>query len=89
MAGEGSMLHAIKSLKQNRALLKKRRAKKQEISYGSDVTMVEFKEVSPEELERVKKKIRTEASQSKRHDILIFIVALIVVALAGYYWFFL
>ncbi len=76
MGGEGSMAYAIKSLKQNRALLKKRKFKdiKDLLRYETENTQVNFKKVSPTELFKIKQKIRKEAKQQKR--VLAFIYAI-------------
>ncbi|WP_298506293.1 hypothetical protein [uncultured Maribacter sp.] len=76
MAGEGYMLHAINTLRQNRAMLKKRRsAKENDLHvYSSTQTKVHFKEVSPEELQRIKGEIREKANKVKRRDFIITLV---------------
>ena len=60
MGGEGSMSSAITSLRNNRSLLKKRKFKdaKGLIINKSGKTELEFKSVTPEELERIKNQIR-------------------------------
>ena len=81
------MLHAIKSLKQNRDLLKSRRAKNRmgNSANGDVATKIEFKEVSPEELQKIKEAIRAKAKISKRKDLVlgIVIVAGIVMLVLG------
>lgn len=76
MGGEGSMLHALKSLKNNRALLKKRKSRSQNelLLDATGKTKVEFKEVEPEELERIKSEIRKEARKSKIRELIICIL---------------
>ncbi len=78
MGGEGSMAYAIKSLKQNRALLKKRKFKdiKDLLRYETESTQVHFKKVRLTELFKIKQKIRKEAKQQKR--MLAFIYAISV-----------
>lgn len=71
MGGEGSMLHAIKSLKQNRALLKKRRSKNANDYIGDGVTKVEFKKVNAAELKAIKSAIRAEARKTRNREILL------------------
>ena len=72
MGGAGHMLHAIKSLKQNRDLLKSRRSKNR---VGNNATgtavKIEFKEVSPEELQIIKETIRARAMRSKRKNLVL------------------
>ena len=72
MGGAGHMLHAIKSLKQNRAQLKNHRSKNKKGSdYSSTSTKVEFKQVSAEELEAIKQEIQAKAKKSKRRELII------------------
>ena len=80
MGGEGSMLHAIKSLKNNRALVKKRKSRSHNdlLLEGTSKTKIEFKKVSADELERIKAEIRLESRKAKLKELVIF---LIVVAL--------
>lgn len=67
MAGEGFMMHAIKSLQANRAQLKDRRAK---AKYGDHTLdhhgQLAFKKVDAATLERLKADIRTQARRGKR-----------------------
>jgi len=83
MSGAGHMLHAIKSLKLNRDQLKNRRSKKRNTSSSTDsITKVEFKKVSPEELEKIKAEIRSQAKKSRRKDlILLFGIICILIAI--------
>ncbi|MAU70712.1 MAG: hypothetical protein CML04_01330 [Pseudozobellia sp.] len=78
MGGEGSMLHAIKSLKANRALLKQKRSKDFKSYIGDGKTKVQFKKVSEEELAKIKENIRLEARISRNKEILLVIVILLV-----------
>ena len=81
MGGAGHMLHAIKSLKQNRAQLKgrKKRNQKDLLKDGSGETKVEFKTVDPQELERIKAKIKADANKSKRKEIILVAVIFVLV----------
>ena len=76
MGGEGSMLHAIKSLKNNRALVKKRKSRSHSdlLLDGNSKTQVEFKKVSPQELERIKDEIRKEARRGRLKELVICIL---------------
>ena len=81
------MLHAIKSLKMNRAQLKSRKSKNQKdlLSDGSGETKVEFKKVDPRELERIKAGIREKARKSKQNEIILFLV--IIAAISGFLYY--
>jgi hypothetical protein len=81
MGGEGSMLHAIKTLKQNRALLKKRRSKNANDLIGDGQTKVEFKTVSPEEMAIIKESIRAEARKKRKKDIILAVVVLVALGI--------
>ncbi|NJB69718.1 hypothetical protein GGR42_000180 [Saonia flava] len=93
MGGEGSMSHAITSLRENRALLRKRRTFKEIREYYANLsgkTRLDFKNVSPEELLIIRNKIIEKAKKDKKKEILISIVALGLVSLFIYlvYWWF-
>jgi hypothetical protein len=81
MGGEGSMASAILSLKQNRALLKKRKIKdiKQLLYENSGKTQLEFKQVTSEELEVIKTKIREDAKSRIKKEIIVSLVLTIVI----------
>lgn len=83
MGGEGSMASAIVSLKQNRALLKKRNIRnlKDLLYQKSGKTELEFKKVSAIELARIKDEIRKEARINARNEIILYLVSLVLVAL--------
>ena len=69
------MLYAIKSLKQNRSLLKKRKLKSKDDLYGINrVTKLVFKRTSPLDLDKVRAIIKKERKR-------IFIINLIAATL--------
>ncbi|MCF7560964.1 hypothetical protein L3X39_09985 [Sabulilitoribacter multivorans] len=59
MGGEGSMMHAIKSLKSNRALLKRKERGTLSGSYGN-LELKEFPKATSEQLLEIKKRIKKE-----------------------------
>ena len=77
MGGAGHMLHAIKSLKANRALLKNKRSKNRGSSIADSNTQIEFKKVKPEELDRIKAEIRKEAQKSKQKELILGVIIFI------------
>ncbi|MEY8779675.1 hypothetical protein AB9K32_04570 [Allomuricauda sp. XS_ASV26] len=58
MGGEGSMMHAIKSMKLNRSMLKKRKLKSKDNIYGTkNVTELYFKKSTQRDIARIRKKM--------------------------------
>lgn len=91
MGGEGSMASAILSLKQNRALLKKRKIKdiKELLYETSGKTELEFRKVSAIEMARIKAEIRKQAKKDRRVEFITYgVSALLVFVLIYflYYW---
>ncbi len=86
MGGEGSMASAILSLKQNRALLKKRnvRGLKELLYEKSGKTELEFKKISTQELARIKNEIRQEARANARKEILVYLISFVLVGVIIY-----
>ncbi len=85
--GAGHMLHAIKSLKANRALLKKRKRKTKADVYGKEgVTKTIHKlKATPEEMEAIRKKIKA----YKRHERRIWTITLgiaVLIICGLYFW---
>lgn len=85
---------ATSVLRGNRALVKKRKFKdiKQLLLETSGKTEVEFKEVSPSELERIKAEIRSEARRKSQWELLIYglcaLLLLLLLAMLFVYLFF-
>lgn len=80
MSGAGHMLHAIKTMKQNRAMLKNRRSMKvnglNSYSYIEEKPI--FKTVSPEELKRLKVEIKKAGDAVKRRDLIVTVVVITI-----------
>ena len=84
MGGEGSMAHAVVSSRENRKLLRRRKFKdtKALIKFHSGKTELEFKKVTPEELNRIKTNIRLRAKkEAKRITLIYFLVSLVLLIL--------
>lgn len=79
MGGEGSMLSAIKTLKANRALLKKRKYRDKKDFITSERTLLFFKPSTAQDVVRIKTKMLRE----KRKDLLISIITLLILASSG------
>ncbi len=87
MGGGGFALHAIKTMKQNRTMLKKHRSKKSNRFSSSNHTEEKpaYKTVSPEKLKRIKAKIRKEGDAVKRRDFIITVVVCTLILLVVLY----
>jgi hypothetical protein len=85
MGGEGSMMHAIKSLKENRALLKRRRLKSKDDVYGKEsVTQLQFKKATKKDLLRIRKQMFIQREKEIRRTwlaVLLTIIAFLVLYL--------
>lgn len=79
MGGEGSMMAANNSLKNNRSLLSKRKEKSGLSGSYSNVKLADFPEATPQELMRIKKKIQRDNKQEKVKQLVLFIVLIIIV----------
>ncbi len=67
MGGEGSMMHAIKSLKANRSMLKKRKLASKDDVYGKkNVTKLHFKKSTRRDVARIRKKMFIQKEKEKR-----------------------
>lgn len=88
MGGGGFAQYANNVMKANRALVKKRKFKdiKKMVFEKTGKTEVEFKQVSPEKLARIKSEIRSKAKKSAQKDIFITICCTVIV-IAFMYWF--
>lgn len=79
MGGEGSMMHAIKSLKANRELLKKRKLKSKDDIYGKQsITKLHFKKSTRRDILRVQRKMFIERQKEKRQIAMAVVVTLIL-----------
>jgi hypothetical protein len=80
MGGEGCMASANHSLKQNRALLRKRKYREVKNLYlkSSGKTELEFKKISPEQLAIIKRKIRIRHKERVRNEIIVSIILIIL-----------
>ncbi|WP_299435707.1 hypothetical protein [uncultured Maribacter sp.] len=88
MGGGGFALHAIKTMKQNRAMLKKRKSIKENgiNSYSNIEEKPVFKTVSKEELKRLKREIRKEGDAVKRRDFIITVVVITIFTGLFFLW---
>ncbi|MEL6975895.1 MAG: hypothetical protein AAGL29_10935 [Bacteroidota bacterium] len=79
MGGEGSMLSAIKTLKANRALLKKRKHRAKKDFITAKRTLLNLKESTPKDVARIKRMMLRE----KRKDLLISLITLLILGSSG------
>lgn len=84
MGGEGSMMHAIKSLKQNRALMKKRKRRKREDYISTERTELNLKRSTPQDMEINRKKIAVQKKKNLRATL--YAIAVTILLLALFYW---
>lgn len=87
MSTAGTIAHAISSLRQNRAMLKKRKLKdiKELVFELSGKTELEFKQVSTAEMAIIKKEIRKKAKHARYVETITYVICTIVVA-SFFYW---
>lgn len=88
MGGEGSMASAIITLRQNRAMLKRRKIRTKSDVYGNkSVTKLKLKQSSPQDIIRIRKKMKA----LKRKNPAIWFVSFVVflVILYAFLWLFL
>lgn len=83
MGGGGFAADAVNSMRANRLLRKKRKFRdiKGLVIKISGKTEFEFKQVSPEELELIKARIRKEAKKAAEKEIIIYGVCILIVLL--------
>lgn len=67
MGGEGSMMHAIKSLQNNRSLLKRRKSRSKDDVYGKkSVTMLNLKTSTRKDINRIRRLMEVEKHKNTR-----------------------
>lgn len=81
MGGEGSMMAANQSLKNNRALVVKRKENRALSGSYANLEIKEFPEATAEDLELIKQKIKRQKRKSIIRQILIFTMLLIGVVI--------
>jgi len=87
--GSGFSLDAIKVVRANRSLLKRRKFKdiKSLLLETSGKTEVEFKKISPAELARIKARIRKDAKEVAQRETVIYgIAALLLFILSSFFF---
>lgn len=89
MGGGGFAQHANNVMRANRALLKKRKFKdiKKLVLEKSGKTELEFKEVSAEKLDQIKREIRSEAKKAAQIEMGVNLLCLVLI-LSVLYWLF-
>lgn len=79
MGGEGAMMAANNSLKNNRNLVAKRKEKKALSGSYANMKLAKFPKATPEELERIKKKIQSENRQLRIKQIVTVLVLFCII----------
>lgn len=85
MGGEGSMMAANNSLKNNRDLVSKRKERGGLTGSYSNVKLSEFPKATPEQLKEIKERMKREQKQTRKKQI--FAMLIIVLALFFLYIF--
>jgi hypothetical protein len=78
MGGEGSMMNAINSLKNNRSLLAKRKDKQALSGSYSHVELREFPKATPKKLINIRKKMQCENKRIWLKQLVVFVVLILV-----------
>ena len=81
MGGEGYMMAANNSLKNNRSLLSKRKEKKAFEGSYSNIKLKEFPKASKVELLRIQEKIKAENKLIRKKQYIIFTIVFIILFL--------
>lgn len=74
MGGEGSMMAANNSLKNNRSLLSKRKEKGALSGSYANIKLKELPKASPEQLLEIKKRLKRENKEARIKNISIFLI---------------
>lgn len=88
MGGEGSMMAANNSLKNNRNLLSKRKEKQALSGSYSNYKVKEFPAATSEQLEQIREQIQKDNRKSKKKQIVTFIVIILIIVLLFYIYVF-
>ncbi|MDD7886611.1 hypothetical protein [Flavivirga sp. 57AJ16] len=86
MGGEGAMMAANNSLKNNRSLLSKRKEKSALGGSYSNVKLAIFPEATPEQLKEIKEKIKQENKQNRQKLIIVFSLMIVLLLLVLVYF---
>ena len=89
MAGEGSMMHAIHTMRNNKALLKDKRRNSWKNYIGNNIIPTEDHiKASPELLAEIRAKLRKERKQKIKANIFYFIltIAVLIILFYAVYW---
>jgi len=85
MGGEGSMMAANNSLKNNRKLISKRKERNGLCGSYSNTEIKEFPKARPEQLKEIKERIIKENRQTRTKQILIILVLFLSLVLFFYF----
>jgi small neutral amino acid transporter SnatA (MarC family) len=86
MAGEGSMLHAIKSLAYNKSLRNKHnRASWKDYKTPQDKPLIDPIKASPELLAAIKTRLQAENKKRKKHQFVLMLLIILCLLVVFYY----
>lgn len=80
MGGEGAMMAAISSLKNNRSLVSKRKERSVLSGSYSNVTLKEFPKATPQGLAKLKERIQSENRKNRARLISVFAFVILIFA---------
>ncbi len=81
MGGEGSMMAANNSLKNNRSLLSKRKEKSSLSGSYSNVELAAFPKATAQELKMIREKMKQEYKQIMIKQLIVFGILFIIIAI--------
>ncbi|TGV03169.1 hypothetical protein [Flavivirga rizhaonensis] len=84
MGGEGSMLAAINSLKNNRSLLSKRKERSALGGSYSNVKLAKFPKATPEQLKEIRNRTIKENRKTRTKIMLCFVLFLVLTSIFLY-----
>lgn len=84
MAGEGSMMHAIHTMRNNKALLKEKKGNWKDYVGAQHIPTKDSIKATPELLEEIKTRLQAENKKRKKHQIMLALLSIIVTILVIY-----
>ena len=85
MAGEGSMMGAIQSLRNNNALRKNDRNKWKEISHSNSEPIEDYIKSTPEQLEAIRRRLQNENKKRKKQQIALMLLFILLLCSVLYF----
>ncbi len=86
MGGEGSMMAANNSLKNNRSLVVKRKDKQALSGSYEGIELKDFPKATESDLHDIQRKIKLQNKNMQQRQILIFVILVVVICVAAVFW---